>query len=100
MVGQRRQWKQAVEKESESGADVNGGGSKQLGGGSPGGHGGCVTGSHTAWRVFVCDYCTYYSDFDIICVFYCHLCLMCAVNSFALLFHYFVFCAYDYTCNY
>jgi len=46
MVIQRRQWRQL---EGHS-ADGNGRGAKQLGDGRPGG---CVVGSHKAWRVFV-----------------------------------------------
>ena len=40
-----------VGKESETGADMDGRGPKQLGGGRPGG--GCVAGSHTARLVYV-----------------------------------------------
>jgi len=52
MVGRPAAPVEAVGKESETGSDVNGKGPKLLGGGSHGGHGGCVAGSHTAWRVF------------------------------------------------
>ena len=53
---------EAVGTESESGADVNGRSSKQLGGGSPGG---CVARSHTAQRVFV-SVCLLYIVFMIL----------------------------------
>ena len=44
---------EAVGTENETGADVNGRGAEQVGGGRSGDPGGCVAGSHTAWRVVV-----------------------------------------------
>ena len=44
---------EAVRTENETGADVNGRGAEQVGGGRSGDPGGCVAGSHTAWCVVV-----------------------------------------------